>query len=564
MFKPFNQPPPTLGNQYLEDRVVRSYLKRIMPSDSLQEMEPSLIEMGELSGGSLYELQLQDRLNEPELTRWDAWGERIDQVDVSPLWKKAESIAARMGLVAAGFEKKYGALSRPYQFALTYLFHASSDVYTCPLAMTDGAVRTLLHSKNQELIDYAIPHLTSRDPKQFWTSGQWMTESTGGSDVGTTETIAKQDEDGNWRLWGRKWFTSAVTSQMTLTLARPEGNPAGGKGLALFFLETHQKDGRLNHILVNRLKDKLGTRKVPTAELTLQGSIATPVVGLNHGIRHIIPMLQVTRTWNSITAVSAMRRGMALARDYARKRRAFGAPLSEKPLHVDTLAYLQAESEAGFHLAFFLTELLGRDEAGEIQEQDAILLRILTSVVKLTTARQAVHVTSEAIESFGGAGYVEDTGLPILLRDSQVFPIWEGTTNVLSLDTLRALGEGDALRALQSKIHQCTQSASDPSLVSAGMVARRAIEHAGVWLGASYQKGKHCIEAGARRFAMTLGRSLALALLVEHAQWSIEHEQDGRARAAAVHFAATSIDQIGSYELEESSALANDEPLPVG
>ncbi|MFZ7128179.1 MAG: acyl-CoA dehydrogenase family protein [Desulfobacterales bacterium] len=174
-------------------------------------------------------------------------------------------------------------------------------------------------------------------------------------------------------------------------------------------------------------EDKLGTRKVPTTELMLTGARAVPVRGLDDGIRHIVPMLRLTRTWNSICAAASMRRGLALARSYSRIRTAFGAPLSRKPLHVDTLAMIQAETEAAFHLGFFLVELIGREEAGEINAPETHLLRLLTSLVKLTTGRQAVSVASEVLEAHGGAGYVEDTGLPLLLRDSQVLPIWEGT-----------------------------------------------------------------------------------------------------------------------------------------
>src|SRR5262249_40974308 len=282
----------------------------------------------------------------------------------------------------------------------------------------------------------------SRDPREFWTSGQWMTESTGGSDVGRSETVARRDPDGIWRLYGRKWFTSAATSQIALTLARPEGSPPGGSGLALFYVETRDEDGRLQTIRVNRLKEKLGTRKVPTAELSLEGTPAQPVLGTRDGVRNIVPMLHLTRTWNSVTATAFMRRGLALARDYARVRVAFGAPLAQKPLHVDTLATLQAELEGAFHLSFYLVELIGRGGAGTIDQEQHDLLRMLTSIAKLTTARQAVAVASEVLEACGGAGYVEDTGLPALLRDSQVLPIWEGTTNVLALDTLRALDEG--------------------------------------------------------------------------------------------------------------------------
>jgi acyl-CoA dehydrogenase len=561
IIQPFNQPAPQLGNQYDTDRVLRSYLARHLPPDVMAQTEPALREMGELAGGELYRRQLDDRLNEPVLTQWDAWGERIDRIEVTEVWKKAERLAAEFGVVAAAYEGTYGRFDRLYQFALAYLFHPSTDVYTCPLAMTDGAARTLLNSGHQGLIDRAMPRLTSRDPATFWTSGQWMTESTGGSDVGRSETIACRDPSDDWRLYGRKWFTSATTSQMALTLARPEGNPPGGRGLALFYLELRDEHGRLNNITVNRLKDKLGTRKVPTAELMLEGAPARPVMGLENGVRNIIPMLHLTRTWNSVMAVATMRRGLALARDYAKRREAFGALLARQPLHIDTLAGLQAESEAAFHLSFFLVELIGRDEAGDISAEDADLLRLLTSIAKLTTGRQVMAVTSEILEAHGGAGYVEDTGLPLLLRDAQVMPIWEGTTNVLALDTLRAMTHGDSgLSALQNKINRISLKTRDTDLVKAIQLAAAAVQQATTWIRQN-TRDRFSQEAGARRFALTLGRALALALLVDQAQWSLDFEQDGRARAAALIFSRTPINLLVTAERMDSQALANDEPL---
>jgi acyl-CoA dehydrogenase len=268
-------------------------------------------------------------------------------------------------------------------------------------------------------------------------------------------------------------------------------------------------------------------------------------------------MLHLTRTWNSVMAAAFMRRGLALARDYARKRVAFGAPLAQQPLHVDTLAALQAEMEGAFHLSFCLAELIGHDEAGSIDEQHGHLLRLLTSIAKLTTGRQAVAVASEVLEAFGGAGYVEDTGLPMLLRDSQVLPIWEGTTNVLSLDALRAL-DPDGWAALAAKVDRCVQAARDPRLVAAGHVAQAALSHAERWLKEAGQIGQPAVELGARRFAMTLGRALELALLIEHAQWSLDHEQDGRARTAALRFAQSPVDLIVNVEADDLYALAED------
>lgn len=549
---PFQQAPPTLGNQYEDDSLLLSYLMRTIPPDVLREIEPTLVEMGRLAGGDLYRRQLADRLNEPTLTQWDAWGNRIDRIELTPLWRVAERIAAEHGVVATAYEQKHGRFSRVHQCALAYLFTPSTDIYSCPLAMTDGAARTLLGSGNQALIERAVPHLTSRDPKEFWTSGQWMTELIGGSDVGTSETIAKPhpDQSQHWLLYGRKWFTSAATSQIALTLARPEGNPSGGRGLALFYLEMRDEQGRLRNISIDRLKDKLGTRKVPTAELTLDGTPAQLVSGAKDGVRNITPLLNITRLWNGISAVSLMRRSVALALDYAHKRTAFRAPLSEKPLHMDTLAGLQAETEAAFQLAFFVAELTGRAETGEIDEEQTLLLRLLTPLMKLTTGKQVVAVASEALEAFGGAGYVEDTGLPVLLRDAQVLPIWEGTTNVLSLDALRALGEDDlAFNALKTEVTRCLVPVHDHRLAEPARIVQSALAQAESWLTGARKAGTPVLEAGLRRFALTLGRATELALLCRHAQWSQENGGDVRATGAARRFGASGIDLLIAADL---------------
>jgi alkylation response protein AidB-like acyl-CoA dehydrogenase len=551
----FTQTPPQPGDQYADDRVLRSYLARALPPDVLKTVEPELSAVGVLAGGELYRLQLADRLNEPRLVQYDAWGNRIDHVELTPLWQRAEALAARYGLVAVAHEKTFGEFSRIVQFALAYLFTPSTDIYSCPLAMTDGAAAALLASGNTALIERALPHLTSRDPQQFWTSGQWMTETSGGSDVGNTETVAR-NEDGQWRLYGRKWFTSAINSQLALTLARPDGNPAGAKGLALFYVETRNADGRPNGIRIDRLKDKLGTRKVPTAELTLDGALAQPVHGLTDGVRSIAPMLNVTRTWNSVAAIALMRRGIALARDFATRRNAFGAPLADKPLHLDTLARLQAEFQAAFHLTFFVAELLGRHDAGRASAEQQNLLRLLTPIAKLTTARQCVAVLTEIIEAFGGQGYIEDTGIPLLLRDAHVLPIWEGTTNVLALDVLQVAASGAHVDAWRREIGFLLQGVREPALIALSAVAERVADQATQWLIQNPERAT--LEAGARRFALTLGRVSELVLLLREAQWSLDHEKNRTALAAARRFAAHGVARIMPVDAQESRLLARD------
>lgn len=523
----FVQDGPRLENTYTGNELLRTYLAWKLGPELLASMEAQFVELGELAAGALLEQQRAERDSEPTLTQWDAWGGRIDRIEITPLWREAERLAVRLGLTAIPYERKEGPWSRTRQFALVHLFHPVTDVYSCPLAMTDGAAKALVESGNRQLVARAVPHLTSRDPAQFWTSGQWMTESTGGSDVGLSRTIARRGAAGAWRLYGKKWFTSAATSQMALTLARPEGNGPGGAGLAMFYLETHNADGSLNGMRVERLKDKLGTRKVPTAELTLEGAVAEPVRGTTEGTRAIEPMLKITRTWNSVCAVAFMRHGLALAGDYARRRHAFGAELADQPLHRETLAEMRAETAGAFLLTFFLVELLGREEAGLLDDDEAVLLRFLTPIVKLATGKQAVGVVSEAVEAFGGAGYIEDTGIPVLLRDTQVLPIWEGTTNVLSLDALLRADAGRGLAALQRRMKRITGAAAQGELGTSAGVALAAIEHASRWL--STIRDRDTLQAGARRFAMTVARAAELSLLAEYGQAM----RDGMAAVAA-------------------------------
>jgi len=552
---PFIQESPRLENQFDSDALLREYLERVVPEDVRREIEPELRGMGDLAAGPLFELAQRSRKDEPQLTHFDPWGRRIDDIRVPDAWKQLAAIACRQGIVAIPYERRHGPFSRIHQVALAYLFAPSSSIYSCPLAMSDGAAKTLQTHGNTSLLERAMPRLTSRDPARAWTSGQWMTESTGGSDVGLTRTVARL-ENGAWRLYGDKWFTSAATSEMTLTLARPEGNGPGGKGLALFYLELRDEDGRLNGIRIQRLKDKLGTRMLPTAELELDGARAIPVAGLSDGVKSIAPMLQITRTWNAICSIGSMRRGVALARDYAKRRVQFGASLDRKPLHIETLAELEAQFEAAFLLTFRTIELLGREEAGMATDSERMLARLLQPIVKLLTAKQAVAHASEVLESFGGAGYVEDTGLPVLLRDAQVLPIWEGTTNVLSLDVLRAIGKGEALQALIADLESRLRG-GDPALQGPRSVALDAAHQAGQWFRGASTRDPGEQESAARAFAMTLGRAFSLALVIEHAQWLLERHKNRRGVAVARRLAAAGVNSLAAVSpLEEARAIA--------
>ncbi len=554
----FTQSPPQLGNQFDADRVLTAFLGRHLPAPMRDASWPRLRALGELAAGELWRRQLAERTVEPELIQWDPWGRRIDSIEVTPMWRDCHALAASHGLVATAYESEFQPYARVVQFALVYLFHPASDVYTCPLAMTDGAARALLAAGNPELIERALGRLTSRDPERFWTSGQWMTETAGGSDVRGTRTVARQRPDGTWRLYGHKWFTSAATAEMALTLARVETGGGERGPLALFYLEPRDRDGRFQGIRVLRLKDKLGTRKLPTAELELDGTPAIPVHGLDHGVRLIAPMLNITRTWNSVCAIATMRRSVALARDYAGRRIAFGRRLEELPLHAATLARMQAEFEAAFQLTFHQVRLLARAENDRLDDAGGALLRLLTPLAKLYTGKHAVALVSEALESIGGAGYLEDTGLPALLRDAQVLPIWEGTTNVLALDVLRALSDQAAGSAYLGEVDALLAAAADPRLEPALRRARALRGEVAARLEAMAGTSEDARQAGARDLALAMARLLALALLLEDAMHGLEVRADPRPAAAALNFAGGSMAPAAATDPASDRLLAVD------
>jgi alkylation response protein AidB-like acyl-CoA dehydrogenase len=553
---PFLQAAPMLSNQYLDDRVLRSYLRRVLPPAVLSAIEGDLTDLGEYASNA-WALARSRECSEPKLTHFSAWGERVDRIELTPAWQAAQPLAARHGLVAAGHETTHGTSARVHQFAMVYLFHCASEFYTCPLAMTDGAATALKASGNQRLIERAVSHFLSRDPEQFWISGQWMTENAGGSDVSGTETVARE-ENGRWRLYGRKWFTSAINAQTALALARPAGAAPGSDTLALFYLEPQKPDGRWRNITLDRLKDKLGTRELPTAEIRLDGAPAELVGEAKHGVRQIAPMLNVTRTWNAIGALATMRRCIALVRDYANRRVVFGKPLAEQALHQDTLAGMQAEYEAAFHLAFYVTELLGRVQIGQADEAQQNLLRLLTPLVKLWTGKLAVTIASETCECFGGMGYLEDSGIPQLLRDAQVWSIWEGTSNVQALDFLRAFRTTGGLQPLLSAQRAILSQVQAPELEPCARTAREGATRITEWLQKASSGERERMEAGGRELAFGLARMLALSLLTRHAEWALRAENDPRPAAAARRFADHGLLRLKSNGLHDAQMLASD------
>ncbi|KAM9810934.1 acyl-CoA dehydrogenase family member 11 [Neosynchiropus ocellatus] len=528
----FFQDRPVLKNPFLEDSLLRAYLRRHLPEEAVFS---DLCVFGERVATEVDAWGRECERTPPRLLHFDPWGRRVDHIVTSPAWQRMKGLSAQEGLVAIGYERRFAEWSRVYQMSKLFLYSPSSGLYTCPLAMTDGAAKVIQSMGISRPVEDAFSRLTSRRPERFWTSGQWMTERQGGSDVGSgTETVAVPHADGSYRLHGFKWFTSATDADMTLTLARAQGKNGettpGSRGLSLFYAEVgRDEDGRLRGIEVQRLKDKLGTRQMPTAELLLDGLPAHRLSAEGRGVASISNMLTITRVHNSISAASAMRRVVQLARDYASRRTAFGRLLKDHPLHMQTLARMEVETRGAFLMLMDVCRLLGREEMGMATELEQHLLRLLTPVLKLYTGKQAIAVVSEGLESFGGQGYIEDTGLPGLLRDAQVLSIWEGTTNVLSLDVLRSVARssGMVLHAYFSHTKALLAAAADVSALAPAVKAVDAsLTELEKLVKTAATRTPGYLELAARDLAYSLARIYAGALLIDHACWNRASESD--------------------------------------
>jgi len=517
VFMKFYQEPPELKNFYIWHPLLPTYLKLHVPPEVFETINPDLQRFGQRVITDVEAAGQQALAQEPELEQFDAWGRRIDQIRVSEGWDDLKDIASEEGLIALGYNRPYDQYSRLYQMAKLLLYTPSSAIYTCPLAMTDGATR-LIETLVPELLADSYQHLISRIPEDFWVAGQWMTEREGGSDVANSSTIARQREGNHYLLYGDKWFTSAATSNMAMTLARIEVDgqvTPGSRGLSLFYLPMRDDQGQLNGIRINKLKDKLGTRALPTAELTLDGTEAILLGEPGRGVKYITTILNITRIYNALSSISYMGRGLQLSRDYAHKRQAFGKQLDQLPLHQRVLAELEIEYTTSFLLVFYVVELLGKVETQQASAEEEAILRLLTPIIKLYTGKRAISMISEVLESIGGMGYIEESGLPVLLRDAQVFAIWEGTTNVLSLDVLRAIHKEGGLGELLAEISAFLDHSETNEAIT---TLRKSLQQLQAYALSLQNRDRQLIEVEAREFSVSIARLTIAYLLLRFQQ----------------------------------------------
>jgi acyl-CoA dehydrogenase len=336
------------------------------------------------------------------------------------------------------------------KYALQYLFVQAEFGQMCPISVTDTSIHLIRKFASPELKDYLLPKMLSGDIATLWKGTQFMTERAGGSDVGAIETVARH-KDGEWRLHGDKWFCSHADADVALMLARPEGAPAGTKGLALFALPRRLKDGRRNAYRIVRLKDKLGTRSMASGEILLEGAVAYLVGDAEAGLKQMMEQVNLSRLSHGVRAAAMMRRCVNEAMVCARTRSAFGHGIIDYPLLRRQLLKITVPTEQALSMFLFAASTMDRANAGSKEAES--VLRILTPLLKFRACRDNIPVATSAMEVRGGNGYIEEWVNARLVRDAHIGVLWEGTSNINALDIItRAVGKSAAHKSLQAAL----------------------------------------------------------------------------------------------------------------
>jgi putative acyl-CoA dehydrogenase len=497
-----NQVPPLTGHDVAADPALLSAVSR----EGAAWAEPELHELGLLAGtAQTQDLARLANVNKPALRTHDARGYRIDEVEFHPAWHQLMSTAVGHGLHAPPWsDGRPGAhVARAAKFIVWTQAEAG---HGCPISMTYSSIPALRHSPDlaaryEPLLASAVydPGLRVPDGKAGLLAGMAMTEKQGGSDVRANTTSAESAGDGAYLLTGHKWFCSAPMCDLFLVLAQaPEG-------LTCFLLPRVLPDGSRNAMHIQRLKDKLGNTSNASSEVEYDRAVAWPVGELGRGIVTILDMVSATRLDCVLGSAAGIRQASVLAGHHARHRSAFGARLIDQPAMTAVLADLALESEAATTLALRLAGAADRAARGDAAE--AALLRLALPAAKYWVCKRAPAITAEALECLGGNGYVEESVLPRLLRDSPLNSIWEGSGNVTALDVLRALTRSpDSADALLAEVDQ---AAGDPRVAAAAGRLRADLKQA-----ASAGPGA---QRDARRLAGVIAVTLQAALLARHA-----------------------------------------------
>lgn len=434
-------------NFWAIDNSLQSLLPLYLERPLLAHLVPHLNELGELAGNRLYDLSEACERHPPVLHMRDGYGRDEEWVEYHPAYHEMEQIAfGRFGLHAMGHRS--GVLNWPaplppiVKYVFHYLFAQAEFGLLCPVNLTDSSAALLRLFGTPELKAQYLALMESQDLSRLHRCAQFMTEKTGGSDVGAGDLTATREGE-SWRLWGEKWFCSNVDAELAVLLARPEGACQGSRGLGLFLMPKRLADGSRNAYRIVRLKDKLGSRTMASGEIVFAGAHAWQLGALDQGLKQMLVMVNSSRVSHLARAAGMMRRCLNEAMQASHYRKVFGKAIVQHPLMRRQLLKLMVPTEQAVS-ALLYTATAPTDA-----------LRLITPVAKFRACRDNVAVATGAMEARGGNGYIEDWPNARLVRDAHLGLLWEGTSNINALDAVqRAVGKVQAHVALREDLAQ--------------------------------------------------------------------------------------------------------------
>ena len=551
------------------DPTLRREARRVYPDDEFEWAEPVLGEFGEVLGGRMADTA--DRIDEAghELRSFDKHGDRLNEVEYHPLVREQERLVyEEFGVTHDAFHAPPGReepLGLTHVLTMQALLSYVDGGFCCPVSMTNGAAIVLEKFDDGSLEEY-FEALTARDLEEHIEGAMFLTEEQGGSDVGANEVRAEPTtEDGVYELYGEKWFCSNIDAEGALALARTPDAPDGVEGLSLFLVPRTKPDGEVNEAHFRRLKDKLGTISVPTGEIEYEGAEAYLVGEEGEGFRGMAEMMNFERLTNAMGAVGVMGRALLEAKVHAADREAFGEAIDEYPLMrrdlVDMTVDYEAAAAFSFEAARLLDERERRASRGDADDDSAAyqLMRLFIPVVKYKTARMAVDTTSYAMEILGGNGYVREHTTERLLRDAQVLPIWEGPSNILALDTLRALNREDAHEELVPYVQDLLDGLAHPALEDPAQSVETAFHELQTALAMLATEDGDYAQYHAKRLADLIFDVVSGALLLSEAQNRLD-AGEGREALVAQRFVETRFADEEAYGVVsgDRSAMEDD------
>ncbi len=450
----------TSDNFYKSDNILRNYLSNSISKEGLAYMTDKLDLQGKESAGRMNELSLLADKNGPVLVKRNAYGETINEFRFHPSYWQLRDIAVQSEMFRVKWEPKlrsqFSKERHSLGFSTGYLYAMSECGLYCPLCMTDGAARLVDMFCDEEDKQRVLPRIYTDKPEELFTGAMFLTEKTGGSDVGNNIVAASHKEGKYYNLNGEKWFCSNTNADVIFALARTDESISGTRGLSIFLVEKYMEDGRKNPIDVIRVKDKLGMRSMVSSECMLTDTIGKLVGEEMGGFKIMAEMMNISRLYNSVAALTCGRRALIEAYQFLSYRKTFGKDILEHALIRTKLTELGALNVANFYLVWRAIKALDMADAGNEKEKE--LFRLINPMTKKWSAEAGVYITRESMELMGGLGYIEDTVVPKIMRDVMVTPIWEGSGNIIVLDMMRAMAKSKGFEMVCEEITRVANS----------------------------------------------------------------------------------------------------------